>query len=269
MSALRRNKLRELLRKGEPTIGTHVACTWPSIMELIGLTGKMDYAEFVSQYAPYDLYALENMQRAADLHGLSTMIKVDAEPKTYLAQKAIGAGFQAILFADLHTFTEVEEAIRAVRAEPKGINGNFDSRAQGFGMTANTKEFVKYYDDIVIALMIEKKQLYDRLEDVMNLDDIDMVVFGGGDLSMSLGIAGQYDNPAIAEARDRVVKMAVKYDKHPRAEIGGSLQEVQKGLERYGKMGVRDFAIGSDYEILFNYVNESGELARKFLRTKR
>ncbi len=269
MSTLRKNKLRELLRKGEPTVGTHVACTWPSIMELIGLTGKMDYVEFVSQYAPYDLYALENMQRAADLHGLSTMIKVDAEPKTYLAQKAIGAGFQSILFADLHTIKEVEDAIRAVRAEPKGLNGNFDNRAQGFGMIASTKDFVKYYEDVVIALMVEKKPLYEHLEEVMNLDDLDMVVFGGGDLSMSLGIAGQFDHPAITEARERVIKMALKFDKHPRAEIGGSLQEVQKGLERYGKMGVKDFAIGSDYEILFNYVNESGELARKFLGTRR
>lgn len=268
MSGLRRNKLRELLDKGEPTLGTHVACTWPSVIELIGLTGKMDYVEFVSQYAPYDLYALENMQRAADLHGLSTMIKVDAEPKTYLAQKAIGAGFQSILFADLHTVKEVEDAIKAVRAEPKGVNGNFDNRAQGFGMTASAKEYISYYDDIVIALMVEKKPIYDHLEDVMNLEDIDMIVFGGGDLSMSLGIAGQYDNPAIVDARERVMKTALRYDKHPRAEIGGSLQEVEKGLEMYAKMGVRDFAIGSDYEILFNYVNASGELARKFLGRK-
>jgi 2-keto-3-deoxy-L-rhamnonate aldolase RhmA len=268
MPALRKNMLRESLRKGEPTIGTHIAITWPGLIEVIGLTGKMDYVEFVSQYAPYDLYALENMQRAADLHGLSTMIKIDAEPKTYLAQKSIGAGFQSVLFADLHTVKEVEEAIAAVRAEPKGLNGCFDNRAQGFGLTVSAKEYIKYYDDIVIALMIEKKPLLDRLEDVMNLDGVDMVVFGGCDLSMSMGIPGQFGNPLLEEARMKVIKTAVKYDKHPRVELGGSVQEVEKGIAKYKKLGVTDIAIGTDYDIVFSYLNETGEKAKKSLGKK-
>jgi 2-keto-3-deoxy-L-rhamnonate aldolase RhmA len=268
MSALRKNKLRELLRKGEPTIGTHVAVTWPGLMEVIGMTGKIDYVEFVSQYAPYDLYALENMQRAADLSGMSTMIKIDAEPKTYLAQKSIGAGFQSILFADLHSVKEVEEAIAAVRAEPKGINGCFDNRAQGFGLTVTAKEYVQYYDDIVIALMMEKKPLLNKLEDVMNLDGVDMIVFGGCDMSMSLGIPGQFGNPLLEEARMKVIKAAVKYDKHFRAELGGSLKEVEKGIAKYRKLGVTDIAIGTDYDIVFSYLNETGEMAMKKLGRK-
>jgi len=268
MSSLRKNKFRESLRKGEPTIGFHIAVTWPGMIEVIGLTKTMDYVEFVSQYAPYDLYALENMQRAADLHGMSTMIKIDAEPKTYLAQKSIGAGFQSVLFADLHSVEEVEEAIAAVRAEPNGVNGCFDNRAQGFGMTASAKDYVGYYDDIVIALMIEKKPLLDKLEDVMNLDGVDMVVFGGCDLSMSMGIHGQYDNPRLQEAQLKVFKTAVKYDKHPRAELGGSVQQVQKGIEKFQKLGVTDVAVGTDYAVIFEYLAEAGAMAKKVLGKK-
>ena len=51
-----------------------------------------DYIEFVAEYAPFDLYALENVCRAAELHGLSTMIKIDQEPRRFLAQRAVGAG---------------------------------------------------------------------------------------------------------------------------------------------------------------------------------
>ncbi|MDA4123164.1 MAG: aldolase/citrate lyase family protein [Thaumarchaeota archaeon] len=268
MSALRKNTLRELLRNGKPTIGTHVASTWPGLIEVIGLTGKMDYVEFVSQYAPYDLYALENMARAADLHGLSTMIKIDAEPKTYLAQKSIAAGFQSVLFADLHSVREVEEAITAVRPEPKGVHGCFDNRAQGYGITASAKDYVQYYNDIVIAVMIEKKPLLDKLEDVMNLDGFDMVVFGGCDMSMSMGIPGQYDNPKLSEAREKVIKTAVKYDKHPRLELGGTAEDVRKGIEKYKKIGVTDIAIGTDYDIIHSYLVETGAVAAKLLGRK-
>jgi len=36
----------------------------PTIVELIGHTGMFDYVEFVAEYGPYDLYALENIGRA-------------------------------------------------------------------------------------------------------------------------------------------------------------------------------------------------------------
>ena len=88
---MRRNKLRELLKAGQPTIGTHLHSSWPSIVEVVGHTGMFDYVEFVSEYAPFDLYALDNFCRAVELFDMSAMIKVDQEPRRFLAQRAIGA----------------------------------------------------------------------------------------------------------------------------------------------------------------------------------
>jgi 2-keto-3-deoxy-L-rhamnonate aldolase RhmA len=39
---MRRNKLRELLNAGQPTIGTHVHSVWPSVVEILGHTGMFD-----------------------------------------------------------------------------------------------------------------------------------------------------------------------------------------------------------------------------------
>ena len=78
---MRPNKLRELLKAGKPTISTHIHTTWPSIVEAIGHTGRYDYVEFVGEYGPFDLHDLDNLCRAADLHNMSMMIKVDQEPQ--------------------------------------------------------------------------------------------------------------------------------------------------------------------------------------------
>jgi len=67
---LRENKLRKSLDKGEPTLGMHLLSSWPGIIELIGLSGMMDYVEFFSTYGPFDLYALDNMARAAELYDM-------------------------------------------------------------------------------------------------------------------------------------------------------------------------------------------------------
>jgi len=252
------------MRKGKPTIGTHVLSSWPTVVEVIGLTKAVDYVEFTSQYSPYDLYALENIARAAELHDLTAMIKVDAEPKMYLAQRAIGSGFQSILFADLRTVKDVEDAIRIVRAEPKGWNGCSNERAEKLTY-GGTKEFVKYCDDVVVNIMIEKNSLYEKLEDVMNLDGVDMIQFGPCDFSMSKGLHGQYKNAAIVDAERRTIKMALKYDKHPRAEIGGTLPEYEKKLKWYTSQGVKDFCIGTDTGIIFDWVKNYGKFTRESL----
>src|SRR5262245_19171322 len=108
---MRRNRLRELLKADQPSLGTHIHSSWPTIIELVGHSGMFDYVEFVGEYAPYDLYALENIGRAVDLFPhMTAMMKIEQEPRTYLTIRSIGSGIQNVLFADPRTKQDVEEA---------------------------------------------------------------------------------------------------------------------------------------------------------------
>ena len=40
---MRPNRLRELLRAGKPTLGTHIHSAWPATIELAGHSGMFDY----------------------------------------------------------------------------------------------------------------------------------------------------------------------------------------------------------------------------------
>ena len=96
------NVLRELIDNDQPTIGTHMYSPWPGMVEVIGHAGTIDYIEFSGTYAPYDLFSLESFARATDLFKHMTgMVKLDQEPRTYLAERAVGAGIPNLLFADL------------------------------------------------------------------------------------------------------------------------------------------------------------------------
>src|SRR3984957_14852087 len=157
---MRQNRLRELLKADRPTLGTHLHCSWPAIVELIGHSRMFDYVEFVAEYAPYDLYALENLGRAVDLFPhMSAMLKVEQEPRTYLAIRSIGSGIQNILFADPRTVEDVEECVRAVGGDApraRGRHGVGMRRDVGFVLEGGTPAFVQALDDAVVALMIEK-----------------------------------------------------------------------------------------------------------------
>ena len=258
---MRRNRLRELLRKGEPSIGTRIMIAWPGLVEMIGYTGAYDYVEFLSEYGPYDLYDFDNLARAAELVGLSSMIKIDQEPRVYLAERALMAGIQNVLFADIRTVEDAELAVRAVRAEPKGINGfRMDRRVGYVSCIASASDVVKMCEDAVVALMIEKKSAVENLEEILSVEGVDMVQFGPADYSISIGLPGQLNHPKVKEAELKTIKTALRMDVAPRAEISRPEE-----AERYIKLGVRNFSIGTDVRILYEWWRGSGEGLRKLL----
>lgn len=254
-----KNKIRDLLNQNKATIGTHLSSTWPTLWEVVGSTRQFDYIEFGSQYGAWDLHDLDNMCRAAELTGLSTMIKIDRNPKDWIAQRSIAAGFQGILFADINTVEEAKECVRAVKLPPEGVNGFVGTRG------IRVEDYVQHIDDIVIALMIEKKTLMDDLEEVLAIDGIDMIQFGPTDYGISLRTLGKpyrrddYRDKVAAD-RDRANQMALDAGVRPRAEAG-TPEQCQYYIER----GIRDFCIGWDTSMVRTWCLQNGKKLRETL----
>jgi len=258
---LKQNRLRNLMAKREPTLGTRVLIVWPGVTELIGYTGIYDYVEFLSEYGPYDLHDLDNLARAAELGGISTMIKIDQEPRTYIAERALAAGIQNVLFADIRMVRDVEEAVRAVRAEPRGINGyRMDRRVGYVGGAGSAADFVKMCEDAVVALMIEKKAAVENLEEILSVKSIDMVQFGPSDYSLSIGLPGETSHPKVKEAELKTIKTALEMDVAPRAEIRSPEE-----AKRYMELGVRNFSLNTDVRILYDWWKKNGSELKKIL----
>ena len=122
---MKTNKLREILNNNQPSIATRILSAWPTITEAVASTGKFDYIEFVAEYAPFSHADLENICRAAELHNISTMIKVDFQNRAYVAQKAMASGFQALLLTDHKTPDEVRETMYVIRPDTPEDGGRF------------------------------------------------------------------------------------------------------------------------------------------------
>ena len=266
---MRKNKLRELLKQGKPTVSTHVHSIWPGIVEVIGHAGTMDYVEFLAEYAPYSLLDLENWARAVELFDMSSMIKVDQANQVYVAQKAIGSGIQNVLFVDVRSAEDVKNCVRAVRAETpstKGILGCADRRNAGWVLEGGSEAYVKALDEVVIAVMIEKKSALDEIERICAVEGLDMLQFGPCDYSMSIDKPGKGKDPEFKEAERKMIKAALKADIAPRVEIGFFDTELCK---EYMDMGVKHFSIGWELEIIYNWMKENGcklkeELSKRF-----
>ncbi|HYW86928.1 MAG TPA: aldolase/citrate lyase family protein [Chloroflexota bacterium] len=261
---MRRNRLRELLNEGKPSVGTHLLCQWPTITEIVGQTGLWDYIEFVAEYTPYTLHDLDNIGRAIELFpDFTGMIKVEQDTRGHLGMRAVGAGIQNLLFADVRTPAEALQCVRSVRAEHPdwgGLHGVGMRRDVRTVLEGGSKEFVQACGDAVIVLMIEKKEAVENLDAILDVRGVDMVQFGPSDYSMSIGMPRGHGSDRVREAEHYVIETAHKRGIPARAEIRDA-----GGAEHYLEMDVRHFCVGWDVRILHDWLTDNGKRMREVL----
>ena len=265
---MRRNLLRERLNANQPTVGTHILSCWPTLVELIGHSKQYDYVEFTAEYAPFDMHDLDNLGRAFEVAGLGGMIKIEQTQYTHQAMRAIGSGFQSVLFADIRNVEDAKAAVDAVRAETTMAAGARGRGRMGVGMRRDVgmvreggqPAYVDALNDVVIAIMVEKKSCVDDLDNILSVPGIDMVQFGGSDFSMSIGKPAQHNDPEVVAAEKKTIEMALKKGLHPRVELRDPGQ-----AKKYLDMGVKHFCIGWDVRILADWWDTKGAEMRGML----
>jgi 2-keto-3-deoxy-L-rhamnonate aldolase RhmA len=262
---MRENRLRALLDADEPTLGTRIHSTWPGMVEVIGHTRMFDYVEFLAEYAAFDLHDLDGLCRAAELHGLATMIKVDQEPRTFLAQRAIGAGFQSVLFADCRSVDDARACVAAARPETPEHGGTYGvgSRRIAYMGYGGSPEYVAALARVVVALMIEKRGAVEALDEILELEGVDLIQFGPVDYSLSIGRVGESKGAEIAAVQRHVVERCLATGVAVRAEVA-----TPDEAEQYRELGVKHFSLGVEVSVLYDWWSTNGRRMREIVEAR-
>ena len=256
---MRRNRLRELLNEGKPTLGTHVISPWPGIVEVIGHSGAFDYVEFTGEYSPFSLEQMDNFGRAIELFpSMSSMMKVEEHGRAFIAGRAIGSGIQNVLFASCRSADDVKECIRLVRPETPdagGLRGCTLSRNVGYGRWVGSEEWVAAMNETVVAIMIEKQAALDDLKAILSVTGVDMVQFGPADYSISTGKFWRSNGAELQQKERAIIEMALDMGVAPRVELM-SLEQAQPFFE----IGVRHFCIGWDVMMMADWCGRQADV---------
>ncbi len=259
---MRPNKLRELLRAGKPTLGTRVMSPWPTVIEVLGQARQYDYVEFLAEYVPFDLHDLENVCRAAELADLTPIIKIDQASSDYVAQRAVGAGFQGVLFTDCRSAEDARRYVRCVRPETPQDGGLFGSAPRRFSPRAQVGgvEYLQALRDVVVILMIEKREAVENLDEILAIPGIDMIQWGPGDYTVSIGRPGARLDPQVKGVERKVIETAHRRGIPARAEI-----VAPEDAQYYLDLGVRHFNLNVDLWILLQWWTVNGKRLREAL----
>lgn len=208
----RRSRLLDKMRRGEKAVSFKCNFACPRQIELIGMAG-FDAVWLCQEHVPTDFSALENMIRAAKVHGMDSIVRV---PKGCYSDyiRPLEADASGIMIPHLMSLDEAKYIAHTVRFQPLGRRpvdgGNPDGLYGRFPM----REYLKFCNENrLIIVQIEDPEVLPELDAVCQVPGIDMIFFGPGDYSHAIGDPGNFANPEITRVRRLVVETAHKYGK--------------------------------------------------------
>lgn len=237
-------RLRSRLDAGEALLGCFLSLGSPLTAEIMGAAGY-DWALIDLEHgAGGEPEALSQMQALAGT-GCAALVRVEGTERQR-TNRVLDFGAHGVMFPRVDTPEEAQAAVAAMRYPAGGIRGvAFSNRACAYG--SNLRPYMQDCANLLTVVQIESPTAVQNANAIAATDGVDVLFVGPSDLSYSMGMLGQFDNPDFVAAIDRTAKAAAAHGKQC-----GILLPSPADFGRYHEKGYRFIASGSDAVLLNN-----------------
>ncbi len=227
---MRKNPIKAKIRSGQAVIGPIMGFNAPILAELFAYAG-FDFVIFDAEHGPLSVESCENLVRTAEAAGIPPIIRCPLNISQDIL-RYVDTGALGIHIPQINTAQDAQNAVRAVKFYPMGQRGLAGTRAHGYGMAGPLSEMVKISNqESMIIAHIENIQAVHNLPELLAVDGIDVYFIGTSDLSHSMGIPAQYDNPELVAVVDKAMAQITAAGKHV-GNIARNADEVKKYIEK-------------------------------------
>jgi 2-keto-3-deoxy-L-rhamnonate aldolase RhmA len=255
---MRENDVRARLKAGGTAIGTMVFEFFvPGLPRLLAHTGA-DFAIYDMEHGGVSIETLRMLAAASRGPSPLPFARVPATLYHLMAQ-ALDAGMLGLMIPMVEDGNQARTIVNSTRYPPLGRRG------AGFGMAHDDYEGGRSSDKIealnartFVIAQIESPAGVEHLDAIAGTDGIDCLWVGHHDLSIQMGIPGQFDSPAFQDAIKRVADAC---DRHGKA-AGIMVNDLAGAADWMGK-GYRCVAFGTDFRLYADALAAGVEGARK------
>jgi len=200
------------LREGALTTCAKINCADARVVEIAAAAG-FDCIWLCNEHVPTDWLMLENMVRAAKLHGADAMVRVArGSYSDYVRPLEMDAA--GIMVPHIMSAEQTRQVVRMTRFHPIGRRPMDGGNLDGFFCKIDPQQYAEQANrERFVVLQIEDPEPLEELDEIAAVPGYDMLLFGPGDFSHSIGKLGQWDAPEIADARRAVAETARRHGK--------------------------------------------------------
>lgn len=197
---MKRNRMKEKLRAGEPVFGVSVMIPSPQVVEMIAAAG-FDWVLLDCEHGTLTIESVELMAIAAEASGITAIARPVSRSPEHILQ-VLDRGVMGVQVPHVNTAEEAREVIAAVKYHPLGRRGlAAGTRAAVYDAHGTLADYVKAANEAtLIAIQLEDRAAIDNIDELLKVDGIDVFFIGPSDLSQSMGYPGNPKAPPVAQA---------------------------------------------------------------------
>lgn len=226
------NTFKTKIENHEKPLGTFFDTSSVTVMECLGRCG-FDYVIIDNEHSPIEAESSADFIRAAENVGLTPICRVRETSRPAIL-KLLDVGAQGLIIPDVHTVEQVKEIIGYAKYAPIGQRGFCPTRKDGWGfdIPGGVPAVMEHFNaETLLIPQCETVGALECIEEITALEGVDGIFVGPFDLSISMGIPGDFANPAFQAALDRILAACAKNGKFCML-FGGNPDAVTAGFER-------------------------------------
>jgi 2-dehydro-3-deoxyglucarate aldolase/4-hydroxy-2-oxoheptanedioate aldolase len=249
---MRINLTRERLARGETVYGCGLQVyRAPEIVRCFAAAG-FDYVFIDQEHGSFNLETVHDMITAAKAGGITPIVRV-GEVQYTLCARLLDQGAQGIILPRVEDPKALEEALSWFRFPPMGKRG-FGINPTMVDYEARTMpEIIESQNRETLAVVqIETVRAVECCDELLSLKGLDVIMIGPADLSISLGMPGQFDHPKFIETVQKVIAACDRHGVVPGIQTRGTAM-----AKAWADRGMRFVGVAAEHVFLLEKCREA------------
>lgn len=198
---MKNTTLKQKLKNKENTTGSWITIPHQAVIDILAEAG-FDWLTIDLEHTSIDYNELQILIGFIQSHNMAALVRVSKNEEVVI-KRALDAGADGIIVPMICSAEEAKMAVEFAKYPPVGKRGVGLNRAQRYGY--NFEGYKKWVDEsMVVIAQIEHINGVNNIDAIIATEGIDGIIIGPYDLSGSLGIPGQYNEPIVQEALNKV-----------------------------------------------------------------
>jgi 2-keto-3-deoxy-L-rhamnonate aldolase RhmA len=196
------------MRNGDLALGLIVRLGRSADVAAVAAATDHDFIFIDYQHGLFSVETIGNIALAAIGMGVAPIVRVRGvgDPDVL---RLLDNGVMGIVFPDVNTRAEAEQAVAACKFAPEGARSVSGSYPVFQYRPRPLAESIRILNDTTLVIcMVETREGLANVEEIAAVPGVDVVHIGCNDLLAEMGKPGKFDDPEIAEAVQRVIAAA-------------------------------------------------------------
>src|SRR5260370_11424987 len=203
------NRVRQALKAGKPVVGTMVCDLYnPEIVYILAAAG-MDFLMVDLEHSPAGIESVQHLVRAARSAGLVPLARVTQNQYPFIA-RVLDMGTMGIMVPRVETPAQAREVVKCAKYTPDGERG-FGARGVITDYeSATVPEIASWVNEhTLVIVQAESREAVANLDEITRGPGLDVAFIGPYDLSISLGVPGDFKHPRFVAAVERTFEICL------------------------------------------------------------